>query len=126
MTRAQNIFAAIPTHLPEELVEILLATENVRVERIVSAGHASPPGFWYEQETREWVLLIQGAARLIFAGNDRPIEMRAGDFVDIPAHMRNRVEWTDPSSPTIWLALHFHDGPLDPIHPTSHGPQQIS
>ena len=75
MTSPQNIFAGIPTQLPDELVEILLATKNVRVERIVSAGHASPPGFWYEQAMREWVLLIQGAARLIFDGDDRPIEM---------------------------------------------------
>ena len=123
MTSPQNIFAAIPTQLPDELVEILLATKNVRVERIVSAGHASPPGFWYEQAMREWVLLIQGAARLIFDGDDRPIEMRPGDFVDIPAHVRHRVAWTDPSTPTIWLVIHFRDGPLDPIQPPSDSPQ---
>ena len=123
MTAFQNIFAAIPARLPEELVEVLLATEQVRIERIVSAGHVSPPGFWYEQETREWVLLIQGSARLMFDGDDWPIEMRPGDFVDIPARRRHRVEGTDPSTQTIWLAIHVRDEQCDPIKPTSHGSQ---
>lgn len=109
MADFDNIFAAIPARLPEELVEVLLATDHVLIERIVSAGHSSPPGFWYEQETREWVLLIQGSAQLMFDGDDRPVEMRPGDFIDIPARRRHRVEGTDPSRPTIWLAIHVRD-----------------
>ncbi len=44
-----NIFADIPAALPEELVESLKARPNVRIERIVAHGRASPPGFWYDQ-----------------------------------------------------------------------------
>ena len=33
--------------------------------------------------------------------------MAAGDHLDIPAHVRHRVEWTDADIPTVWLALHY-------------------
>jgi cupin 2 domain-containing protein len=78
-----NLFSEIPA-LPEELVEVLLAAANVRIERIVSNGHASPPGFWYDQEQHEWVVVMKGAARLTF--EDETFEMKPGEFLNIPAH----------------------------------------
>jgi cupin 2 domain-containing protein len=79
----------------------------VRIERIVSVGHASPEGFWYDQNEDEWVVVLKGAARLMFEGERQPVEMRAGDFISIPAHKRHRVEWTTPNEPTLWLAVHY-------------------
>ena len=32
--------------LPEEVVDVLTQGDGVRIERIVSTGHASPAGFW--------------------------------------------------------------------------------
>ena len=84
---------------------MLLSEPGIRIERIVSLGHASPEGFWYDQEEGEWVLLLKGAARLRFEGGE-PIELQPGSFVNIPAHRRHRVEWTDPGGPTVWLAVH--------------------
>jgi cupin 2 domain-containing protein len=101
-----NLLDRIPADLPEELVETLLGAPGLRVERIVSLGHASPEGFWYDQEAAEWVLLLAGAARLRFEG-DEPLELLPGSCVNIPAHRRHRVEWTDPARPTIWLAIHY-------------------
>ena len=101
-----NLFADIPDDLPDELIQPLLSTPGLRIERIVSMGHSSPEGFWYDQEASEWVLLLEGAARLKFDGEE-PIELRPGMFVNIPAHRRHRVEWTDPHEPTIWLAIHY-------------------
>ncbi|HEU5118420.1 MAG TPA: cupin domain-containing protein [Isosphaeraceae bacterium] len=101
-----NLFSKIPADLPEELIQTLLNTQSVRIERIVSLGHSSPEVFWYDQESHEWVLLVKGAARLRFEGEE-PIELQPGDFLNIPAHKRHRVEWTDPSEPTIWLAIHY-------------------
>jgi cupin 2 domain-containing protein len=110
MTKSQpnstNLFANIPPHLPTELLTTLLESPNVRVERIVSHGHASPEGFWYDQAQNEWVLLLQGAARLRFEGETQPVELNPGDFLNIPAHQRHRVEWTTPAEPTVWLAVH--------------------
>jgi cupin 2 domain-containing protein len=88
-------------------VEILLKTENLWLERIVSAGQASPPGHWYDQDTSEWVLLLRGRAGLLFEGEDAEIVMQPGDYLLIPAHQRHRVEWTDPEEKTVWLALHY-------------------
>jgi cupin 2 domain-containing protein len=100
-----NLFAAAPASLPEELVEALWRTPHVRVERIVSRGHASPPGFWYDQDADEWVVLLSGAARLLVEGEAAPRELRPGDYVLLPAHRRHRVEWTDPACDTVWLAV---------------------
>ena len=100
-----NLLTDIPAHLPEELFTNLLNAPNVRIERIVSHGHSSPEGFWFDQDQHEWVLLLQGAARLQF--EDNTIEMKPGDFINIPAHTKHRVEWTTPDEPTIWLAVFY-------------------
>jgi cupin 2 domain-containing protein len=107
MPDPRNLLADIPPTLPDELVEVLAATGAVRIERIVSMGQASPQGFWYDQETDEFVLLLRGAARLQFEGDDHLVAMEAGDCLTIAAHCRHRVEWTDPIQPTIWLAVHW-------------------
>lgn len=108
MRDVRNLFAEIPGMIPEELIQTLIDAEGIRIERIVSMGHASPEGFWYDQEASEWVLLMKGAARLRFDGEE-PIELRPGAFVNIPARRRHRVEWTTPGEPTIWLAVHYGD-----------------
>ena len=104
-----GLFANIPDTLPEELVESLLTADNLRIERIISHGHASQPGFWYDQDQHEWVLVLKGLARLLIEGEEQGIEMKPGDFVNIQAHKKHRVEWTTPDEPTIWLAVHYGD-----------------
>ena len=105
MNSAPSLYADLPSHLPDELTETLVSATHVRVERIVSHGHASPIGFWYDQPWAEFVVLLRGAARLRF--EDGEIEMTPGSFLNIPAHRRHRVEWTDPTQPTVWLAVHY-------------------
>ncbi len=100
-----NLFAQIPETLREELTETLVSTASVRIERIVSHGQASPEGFWYDQPEHEWVVVLQGAARLQF--EDEQVELRPGDFINIPAHRKHRVDWTTPDEPTIWLAVFY-------------------
>jgi cupin 2 domain-containing protein len=106
MSPTANIFANIPNDLPHELFETLKTNASFRIERIVSQGHASAEGFWYDQDQDEWILLLRGAARLRFEDDGRLVELARGDFIDIPAHKRHRVEWTDPGQPTVWLAIH--------------------
>jgi cupin 2 domain-containing protein len=102
-----NIFDHIPTSIPDELFTELLAMRGVTVQRIVSTGQASPPGFWYDQAWSEWVLLLSGSAGLLFDGEASPRRLRKGDYLLIPARTRHRVEWTDATRPTVWLAIHF-------------------
>ena len=102
-----NLFADIPCNLPDEAVDVLLQRDDIRIERIVARGHASPPGFWYDQDTHEWVTLLHGNARLRFEDEAEPIALAAGDCVSIQAHRRHRIEWTDPAQVCIWLAVHY-------------------
>ena len=111
----ENLFADIPDELPEERIEPILQRPGVRIERIVSRGHASPEGFWYDPPHEEWVLLLSGRASLQWADRPEPIELAPGDHLLIPAHARHRVEWTDDANPTVWLAVHL--GPTDTSRP---------
>lgn len=98
-----NVFGDIPHNMPTEVVQTLLRTDDARIERIVSNGHASATDFWYNQPQHEWVIVLKGAARLQF--EDGMVEMQVGDFINIPAYKRHRVDWTTPDEPTIWLAV---------------------
>ena len=102
-----NLYDNIPAQLPEELFTDILKTDDFRVERIVSQGHASPEGFWYDQDQNEWVMVLEGAARIRFEDRADAVELRPGDYLTIPAHKRHRVEWTVPDQRTVWLAIHF-------------------
>lgn len=106
-----NLFADLPSAAEHEAFDLILGGEmehgHMRLERIVSAGQATPPGEWYEQPTAEWVLVLRGEAGLRFAHEDEPRRMRPGDHVLIPARCRHRVEWTSAEERTVWLALHF-------------------
>lgn len=104
-----NLFVGIGVaDSPAEQFEELLSRSGFRVERIVSRGQASPPGFWYDQDVGEWVVLLSGAAELQFENEAESRRMVPGDWVNIEAHRRHRVNWTDPSQPTVWLAIHYH------------------
>ena len=91
----------------EEFFETLVGGGGCRVERIVSRGHSSPPEFWYDQPENEWVMVVRGRARLRLADPDESLELMPGDWIDIPAHRRHRVEWTDPDRETVWLAVYY-------------------
>lgn len=102
-----NIFSKIPAFPPQEILEELVCAGGTKIERIISRGHTTPEGTWYDQETSEWVMVVQGSARLRFEEDDAVLSMQAGDWITIPAHVKHRVEWTDPDQETIWLAVHY-------------------
>ena len=104
MTVSGNLFADLPQDVMHEHFMELLRSSAVTIERIVSHGQASPPGFWYDQDRAEWVIVLKGSAELRIDGEPAPRHLRVGDYVHLPAHTRHRVEWTD--APTIWLAVH--------------------
>ncbi len=100
-----NLFKNLPDKLPEELSDVLAECSTVRIERIVSDGHASPDGFWYDQDQNEWVLMVSGAAVLEF--EDRTVELGPGDHLLIPRHKKHRVSSTSTSEKAIWLAVFY-------------------
>ena len=128
--KSENIFDGIPDELPEELFRELLGSEplgseplgneplgneplgnedtgGTRVERIVSRGQSSPQGFWYDGQTAEWVIVLRGSAGILFEGDAEPVELGPGSYLNIPAHRKHRVAWTDPHEVTVWLAIHY-------------------
>jgi cupin 2 domain-containing protein len=102
-----NLFDDVPQALSAEKIDVLLDTPAVRLERIVSTGHATPPGEWYDQDRDEWVVVLRGRARLRIEGENADRALGPGDHLLLPAHVRHRVEWTDPDEPTVWLALFY-------------------
>ena len=102
-----NLFSPLPDAHAAERVDMLLTLPGVRNERIVSQGQASPPGFWYDQEEGEWVLLLAGAATVRFADETDARLLSPGDWLEIAPNRRHRVDWTDPASVTIWLAVFY-------------------
>ncbi len=102
-----NLFANLPPqNSADETFATLISAPGLIVQRIVSTGQASPPGFWYEQADAEWILLIQGEALLRFADETEPRHLQAGDYLDIAAGRKHRVDWTKPGAHTIWVAIH--------------------
>jgi cupin 2 domain-containing protein len=100
-----NLFANLPTNMPEELTETLATSQHVRIERIVSTGQSSPPGFWYDQQEHEWVAVLRGEAVLEFENEMR--RLLPGDQILIPPHQKHRVALTSQHEPTVWLAVFY-------------------
>lgn len=101
-----NLFKNIPNDLKEELFESIIENESFKLEKIISEAHASPPNFWYDQDKREFVLLLQGNAQLSFQDGEI-VKLNPGDYFIIEKHRKHRVDWTSAIEKTVWLALHY-------------------
>lgn len=101
-----NILKNLPGDLSSEVIELLVSHENIRIERIVSKGHITPENDWYDQDENEWVLVIKGAGKVLFENGDETF-LEEGGYVNIPAHRKHRVSWTDPDKETVWLAVFY-------------------
>lgn len=101
-----NLFN-IPEIFSHEVIEKILENKNIRIERIISKGHSSPKDFWYDQEENEWVIVLKGNAKLLFEGELEAVQLNEGDYLNINAHVKHRVEYTDPDVETIWLAVFY-------------------
>lgn len=102
----KNLFTDVPDELPDELFETLVKTDVVQIQRIISRGHITLEGDWYDQETNEFVVLLKGAAKLEFM-DGRSTTLGPGDWLQIPAHEKHRVAWTAGDVETVWLAVHY-------------------
>jgi len=101
-----NLYEKIPNNLDEEIFELLVQGENVKIERIISNGHTSPGTGWYDQELNEWVLVLKGNASISFE-NGKVIDLKEGDYLNILSHQKHKVIRTSTSTETIWLAIHY-------------------
>lgn len=109
-----SIFENLPDSTKQEQLEELCGSRSFRIERIVSAGQLSPPGFWFDQTWDEWVLVVQGAAAVRLQDPEETVHLTAGDWLMIEAHRRHRVEATSRQPVTIWVVVHGCDLPATP------------
>jgi len=114
MIEKRNLFLTSPDNLEKELFETLASgSGEFKIERIVSRGHSSAADFWYDQETTEWIVLLSGYGRLQFENPAQVIVLEPGDWIEIPARVRHRVEATSEEADTIWLAVHWTSSPRE-------------
>lgn len=102
-----NIYEPTPGELSDELFEEILRGSSFRLERIVSKGHSTPEGEWYDQDENEWVILLKGSAGILTEGETEPRVLNPGDYMHLPAHVKHRVVWTDALTETVWVAVHY-------------------
>jgi cupin 2 domain-containing protein len=102
----KNIFLELPDKIEREVFDDLFKCETLRIERILSQGQSSPISGWYDQEENEWVIVLRGAGNITFA-DGREIQLKKGDYLQIPSHTKHKVSWTDPDEITVWLALFY-------------------
>ena len=100
-----NIFEQIIVDKNEENFFEIFKNETIKIEKIVSNGQKSPENFWYEQEKSEFVLLLEGFAILEF--EDRVVELKKGDCLNIEAMEKHRVKYTSLDEPTVWFAVFY-------------------
>ncbi|MCH7568338.1 MAG: cupin domain-containing protein [Nanoarchaeota archaeon] len=102
-----NIFSRIPKLLSDESFEELISSQNCKIERIISSGHSTPKCKWYDQNKNEFIIVLKGNAELLFEENNKVVKMCEGDYVNIPAHVKHKVQKTDSQKETIWLAIFY-------------------
>ena len=100
-----NIFDKIIVDKEEENFFEIFKNETIKIEKIVSNGQKSPENFWYEQEKSEFILLLEGFAILEF--ENREVELKKGDCINIKAKQKHRVKFTSIDEPTIWFAVFY-------------------
>ncbi len=104
--KSANIYESIPKDPDAEIFNDIISTPGTRIERIISKGHTSPEIGWYDQEENEWVMVLEGAGTLTFEDGS-VAHLSKGDHINIPAHCRHRVSWTDLDQITIWLVVFY-------------------
>jgi cupin 2 domain-containing protein len=114
---ANNLLLSQELQPGEEQERMLCQGPGWRLMRIESCAASSPEDFWYDQAENEWLTLMRGSARLQFKDPDESLDLSVGDQLLIPAHRRHRLERTDPSPGTLWLALYWPAGSSPPFLP---------
>ena len=104
--KLENIFDSIPDNLDEEVFNLLLQNNQIKIERIISKGQSSPKSGWYNQDKNEWVIVLKGEALISFE-NEEDVNLKVGNYLHIAAHTKRKVKWTVPETETIWLAVFY-------------------
>lgn len=95
-----NIFEKLPP-LENEIFEILHKQKDIEITHIVSSSKI--PNKEYDQEEDEFVLLLEGEARLSIEGKEKLL--KKGDYIFLPAHTKHKI--LHVKNNTHWLAIYI-------------------
>ena len=99
---SKNLYDFSDKQIGKEYIETLFEKQNIRIEKILSDGEISPEGFWYDQFEDEIVFLLKGSAVIEYQ-NGTSIELKEGDYLELPARKKHRVAKT--SKNCVWLTV---------------------
>ena len=103
MDKLKNIYKELPDTTLAEQEEILLATDSVKIARIVSGGQTSEV---YDQREDEWVIVLSGEAEISFPEEGgHTLKLESGDYLLLKAGRKHQV--TKTSDPCLWLCVYF-------------------
>ena len=105
--KTKNILLDIPNKINEEIFQELAKTKNCKIQRIISRNHKTPKNKWYDQTENEFIIILQGNAEILFK-TEKSVIMKEGDYLNIPSHVKHRVEKTSDKEETMWLAIHYN------------------
>ena len=90
-----------------KFLKLLLTLKVVKLKESFPKVIILRTTFGMIKKKNEWVMVLKGSAGLRLENDKEIIKMMPGDYINIPAHCKHRVEWTDPDIETIWLAIHY-------------------
>lgn len=99
--RRGRLEAAASAPLEGERASTLAELPGLLIEQILSGRLSAPLSF--RQGHDEWVLLLEGSARLVVASEE--VVLGPGEWLLLPAGCAHSLVSTKPG--TSWLALHL-------------------
>ena len=114
-----NLFAALPAPGPAEEFRVLWERAGVWVERILSRGHTTPPGEWYDQPADEWVAVLSGVGTAAEALAE--LRLLAPDLTEAEARSRVSRSWWEETFVRVagglpWVeTIRIRAAPADPL-----------
>ena len=77
------------------------------IDYLRSRKGQTQPFFLYLAYNAPHVPVHLGSLGVCVRAAQKRVEMKPGDFLNIPAFKKHRVDWTTPDEPTVWLGVRY-------------------
>jgi cupin 2 domain-containing protein len=99
LIRINNLYEEKFPNENREVFSTLFQNESIKIESIRS--WLKTPGEVYNQDQDEWVILLEGEAKLEI--DNIMVNLQRGDYLFIPKHTLHRVHSTAKN--TLWIGV---------------------
>lgn len=111
----QNIFNYSRTS--SLLVESLLESNIIKVQRVVAQGQASNPGVYCPQPDNDFLIMLKGQMDLDYEQSSK-VSLRPEDFIVTTEGQTNRIDSTSRNEDSVWLKVNFMGQVREGLHPS--------